>query len=87
MKKINWKVRLKNQNFWIALIPAAFLLVQQVLAMFGIQMNFTETVDQLLEIINTVFVLLAILGIVNDPTTKTFADSQTALTYEAPKGE
>ena len=32
---INWKVRIKNKNFWIALIPAVLLLVQVIAAVFG----------------------------------------------------
>ena len=27
---INWKVRIRNKNFWLALIPALLLLVQVV---------------------------------------------------------
>ena len=27
---INWKVRLKNKQFWISFIPAVLLLVQKV---------------------------------------------------------
>ena len=27
---INWKVRVKNKSFWIALIPAVLLLVQVI---------------------------------------------------------
>ena len=28
---INWRVRIKNRAFWLALIPAALLLLQQAL--------------------------------------------------------
>ena len=28
MNEINWKVRIKNKVFWLALIPAVLLLVQ-----------------------------------------------------------
>ena len=31
MMNINWKVRIRNKNFWLALIPALLLLVQWVL--------------------------------------------------------
>ena len=33
---INWRVRIKNKAFWLALIPAVLLLVQVVAAVFGI---------------------------------------------------
>ena len=32
---INWVVRIKNKNFWLAAIPALLLLVQTVAALFG----------------------------------------------------
>lgn len=32
---INWIVRVKNKNFWLAAIPALLLLVQTVAALFG----------------------------------------------------
>ena len=83
--KINWIVRIKNKAFWLAIIPAAFLLVQQILALFGVQLDFSNYVEQLLEIINTVFLILAIIGIVNDPTTEGYSDSKLALTYDEPK--
>ena len=35
MSKINWLVRIKNKNFWLAIIPAILLLVQAVAALFG----------------------------------------------------
>lgn len=87
MSKINWKVRIKNKAFWVALIPAILLLVRQVLALFGIDVDFTQLSDQLIDIVGTVFLILTIVGIVNDPTTKGLNDSKNALTYEEPKGE
>lgn len=32
---INWKVRLKNKLFWLAIIPALLLLAQVVAGLFG----------------------------------------------------
>ena len=84
---INWKVRLKNKLFWVAIIPAVLLLIQQVCLIFGIAIDFTELKGQLLAIVGTVFELLAILGIVVDPTTKGMCDSKQALEYEEPKGD
>jgi len=82
---INWIVRLKNKNFWIALIPAVIVLVQQVVKIFGIQINLGELGNNLLDIVNSVFIILAILGIVVDPTTDGIKDSVRALTYNKPK--
>lgn len=85
MKNINWVVRIKNKNFWLTLIPAVLLLIQVVVAPFGYQWDFGVLNEQLAAIINAVFAVLMILGIVNDPTTDGIADSKQALTYKTPK--
>ena len=82
---INWKVRIKNKAFWVAIIPADLLLVQQVCAVFGVQLDFGELQAQLISIVGTVFTLLAILGIVADPTTAGMGDSEQAMSYDEPK--
>lgn len=82
---INWKVRAKNKNFWLAIIPAFFLLIQSVAAVFGFEIEFGALADKILVVVNSVFSVLAILGVVNDPTTKGFSDSVQAMGYEVPK--
>ena len=82
---INWKVRIKNKAFWVALIPALLPLIQQVCAVVGVQLDFGELQNQLVPIVGTVFTLLAILGIVADPTTAGVGDSEQAMTYDEPK--
>ena len=82
---INWKVRLVNKNFWLSLIPAVLLLIQAVGAPLGMTLDFGELGNQLLAIVNAVFAVLAILGIVQDPTTDGMSDSSLAMTYDAPK--
>lgn len=82
---INWKARVKNKEFWLALIPALLLLVQQVCAVVGVQLDFGELQARLVAIVGTVFAILAILGIVVDPTTAGLGDSEQAMTYTEPK--
>lgn len=82
---INWKVRLKNKTFWLALIPALLLLVQAVGAVFGLMLDLSEMGDKLLTVVNTLFAVLATLGVVTDPTTAGIGDSALALTYDEPK--
>lgn len=82
---INWKVRIRNRNFWLALIPAVLLLAQSVAAALGFRLQLGDLGDKLLAIVNNLFALLAILGIVNDPTTAGISDSENAMTYETPK--
>lgn len=82
---INWKVRLKNKAFWMAIIPAVLLLVQQLCALFGIELNMAGVSEQLTAIVGTVFAVLSLVGIVNDPTTSGLSDSERAMTYQEPK--
>lgn len=82
--KINWKVRIVNIEFWKAIIPAALLLAQLTLDMFGVKMEFGDLGNKLLAIVDVVFVILTLIGIVNDPTTKGTSDSDRAMTYEKP---
>ncbi len=82
---INWKVRVKNKMFWLALIPAVLLVVQVVAAPFGYQFDFVVLNQQLAAIINAVFALLVIIGIPVDRTTDGFGDSEQALGYTEPR--
>lgn len=82
---INWNVRLKNKNFWVALIPALLLLIQTIAGVFGYVLDLNSLGEQLLSVINALFTVLVILGIVIDPTTKGISDSNQALTYTKPK--
>ena len=83
--KINWKVRLKNKTFWMAVIPAAILFVQAVTAIFGYTLDLDGIQAKLLDVVNAVFILLSVLGIVVDTTTIGLSDSEQALTYAEPK--
>lgn len=85
MSNINWIVRIKNKNFWISLIPAVLLLVQVVAAVFGFTLELGELGNKLLAVVNALFAVLTILGIVTDPTTAGVGDSKLAMTYTKPK--
>lgn len=82
---INWTVRLKNKQFWLSFIPAVLLLVQVVAAVFGFELDLGDIGNKLLDVVNALFAVLAILGIVTDPTTAGAGDSQQALGYNKPK--
>lgn len=82
---INWRVRIRNKAFWLAIIPAVIVLVQAIGAPFGFRWDFGVLSDQLKNIVEAAFCVLAILGIVNDPTTEGFDDSKLAMTYNVPK--
>ena len=69
----------------ISAAGALLLLVQTVAALFGFTLDLGEIGDKLLAVVNAVFALLVILGVVNDPTTAGIADSKQARTYISPK--
>ena len=81
---INWKVRIRNKQFWLSVIPALALVVQAVAALFGFTLDLTTVVGKVLAVVDAVFALLAILGVVVDPTTAGIGDSQRAMSYEEP---
>lgn len=85
--KINWTVRLKNKAFWVAIIPAMLMLIQVVASLLGFTLDLGALGDKLLAVIEAVFLVLGIIGIVNDPTTATLADSDQAMTYTEPKAK
>ena len=82
--KINWKVRLRNKAFWVMIIPAVLLLVSQVARMLGFELDLTGLGDQLKEIVETVFLILALLGVTVDFTTPGVGDSARAMSYVEP---
>lgn len=82
--KINWEVRIKNKTFWIAVIPALFLLIQAVAAVFGFTLDLTTLQGKILAVVDAVFGLLVALGIVVDPTTVGVGDSNRAMSYVEP---
>ena len=82
---INWKVRIKNKNFWISIIPAILLVIQAVAHVFGYELDLGGLGNNLIAVVNALFVVLVLLGIVTDPTTEGIQDSKLAMTYEQPK--
>lgn len=84
---INWTVRLKNKNFWIAFIPALLLFIQVLAGVFGITLDLGNLGNKLLAVVNAAFAVLSILGVVTDPTTAGISDSDQAMTYDKPKAK
>lgn len=82
---INWKVRFSNKQFWLSFIPAILLLAQVVAAVFGYTLDLGDLGNRLLAVVNALFAVLALLGVVTDPTTTGVSDSQHAMTYDKPK--
>ena len=75
--RINWKVRIKNKSFWLALVPAFLLIAQTVAVPFGYNFDIDLINKQLLDIVNAAFGVLTIVGVVADPTTAGITDKET----------
>ncbi len=84
--KINLKVRGKNPWFWVGLGGV-------ILTSMGVSPEMFTSWSAVLDAIKELFlnpymlvsVVLAVLGVVVDPTTYGIADSTSALTYNKPK--
>lgn len=90
--KINWKVRLLNPYFYIALIAA---IVTPIGVNFGVNLSDVTTWGMAVDLIKETFkspfmvvtVGMSLLTFLVDPTTKGVGDSQEVLTYKKPKGD
>ena len=84
---INWTVRLKNPAFWTGLIGVLATLAISVAQLLGV--DIAEVVNgwqsALVALVTAIFGILALVGVVTDPTTSGVSDSNQALTYTKPK--
>ena len=71
----DWSTRIKNKMFWLAIIPAVLLVIQTVAAVFGYTLDLGDLGNKLLDVVNAVFSVLVIAGIVVDPSTPGVGDS------------
>lgn len=71
----DWSTRIKNKMFWLAIIPAVLLVIQTVAAIFGYTLDLGDLGNKLLDVVNAVFSVLVIAGIVVDPSTPGVWDS------------
>lgn len=83
--KVNWKLRIKNKVTLTALVGVVIAFVYQILALLGITPPISES--EVVEIAGIIINLLVLIGVVVDPTTKGFGDSDNAMSYESPKEE
>ena len=81
---INWQVRFKNKAFWLGFIPAIIILIQAIGQLFGYHLVLDNIEHNLINVIEAVFAVLAVLGIVVDPTTIGLSDGFYGLQYTAP---
>lgn len=87
---VNWSVRLKNKTWVLAFLSQVMIVAQIILEGLNnagvTTFQLTQQVQsEVLVLANGIFVVLSLLGIVQDPTTKGFSDSEQALQYKEPR--
>ncbi len=80
--KVNWKVRFRNRLWLGSFISAILAIVYTILDMLGIFPEMSEA--RLSRLIEAILLLLSLLGVIIDPTTAGFNDSNRACGYIEP---
>lgn len=80
--KINWKVRFKNKTWLTMFISLIVGFVFNILKMFDIVPAVTEST--IMTAVSQVLTFLGLIGVIVDPTTAGFDDSNRAMSYVEP---
>ena len=80
--KVNWKVRFKNKTWLSMFISLIVGFVFNMLKLFDIVPTFTENL--VMNIVGQVLTFLGLVGVIVDPTTVGFDDSNRAMKYNKP---
>lgn len=80
--QMNWKVRFKNKTWLTMFISLIVGFVFNMLKLFDIVPVFTE--NMVMNIVGQVLTFLGLLGVIVDPTTAGFSDSNRAMSYDKP---
>lgn len=80
--KVNWKVRFKNKTWLSMFISLIVGFVFNILKLFDIVPVVTENI--IMNIVSQVLTFLGLIGVLVDPTTAGFNDSERAMGYEEP---
>lgn len=77
MKNLNLKVRLRNKTFVISMLSVVVAFIYQVLGLLGIVASISQ--DKVINILMFIINILAGFGVLVDPTTDGFKDSDRVL--------
>lgn len=80
--KVNWKVRFKNKTWLSMFISLIVGFVFNMLRLFDVIPVFTE--NTVMNIVSQILTFLGLIGVLVDPTTAGFNDSDRAMQYVEP---
>lgn len=80
--KMNWKVRFKNKTWLTMFISLIVGFAFNMLRLFDVVPIVTENL--VMNIVGQVLTFLGLIGVLVDPTTEGFGDSERAMGYEEP---
>lgn len=81
---INWKVRIRSREFWVGVVGALGTAAMAICGALGVTFDAAPWVSALTSVISGVFGVLALVGVVNDPTVEGIGGSKAALSREVP---
>lgn len=80
--KVNWKVRFKNK-IWLGSFAALVVgFIYSMMALFDVYPAVTQNL--VMQILNQILTFLGLIGVIVDPTTDGFGDSDRAMSYDEP---
>ena len=80
--KTNWKVRFKNKTWLASFISCCVSFVYTIFNLFDIYPEISQ--NSIMQISNMALMMLSLMGVIMDPTTEGFSDSDRAMSYEVP---
>ena len=80
--KVNWRIRFKNKLWLGSFLSAVLAIVYTILDVLGVFPELSEA--RISRLIEAVLLLLSLMGVIIDPTTSGFNDSNRACGYIEP---
>lgn len=79
--RINWKVRIRSRQFWLGVVGALGAFALSVANALGVGGSASPLVEAIEGAASAALTVLALLGVVVDPTTEGMGDSEQVLQY------
>lgn len=73
--RVNWKARIRNRQFWLGVIGALGTCAIAIADAWGLKGDASSLVNALQGLASVALTVLALLGVVVDPTTDGIGDS------------